>query len=59
KNQGNGYRIRRALPMELSLTCSGKTVAHFGIAHIYQMGKIEILPLNQDAFEIDQFGFIY
>lgn len=59
KNQGNGYRIRRALPMELSLTCSGKTVARFGIAHIYQMGKIEILPLNQDAFEIDQFGFIY
>lgn len=59
KNLGDGYRIRRALPMELSLVSSGKTITHFGIAHIYQMGKIEILPLNQDAFEIDQFGFIY
>lgn len=55
---GDGYRIRRALPVHVDLQLGGKIIADFGLQNIFQFGRIETLPVNQ-KIDINQFGIVY
>jgi len=55
----NGFRIRRSVPVNVSLWNDDMLKHKFGIVPIYQFGKIEILPSNLKNFDITQYGIIY
>ncbi|MEG2070833.1 MAG: DUF4831 family protein [Bacteroidales bacterium] len=59
KTSLNGYRIRKTLPAQLSLLLNNQPIHTFGIYSIFQLGKIETLPTNQDKLEISKFSYIY
>ncbi|MDR2979698.1 MAG: DUF4831 family protein [Bacteroidales bacterium] len=54
-----GYRIRKPLPATLTLKKDNQPVNMFGTYYIYQFGRIEILPLKSDNFNILDYGFLY
>lgn len=54
-----GYRVRQALPANLSLLKDDEEIAKIGVYQIYQLGKIQILPLHYDNLDIHHWGFIY
>lgn len=54
-----GYRIRNAVPVKLSLIQNQDVVHYFGEYPVYQFGKIETLPVGQDNFNIARYGIIY
>ena len=54
-----GYRIRRGVPARVSLYYENQQMHQFGRYIIYQLGKIEILPLGRDSFNIEKEVIIY
>ena len=59
KKLNNGYRIRKAVPAAISLFYGEQPKHQLGRYMIYQLGKIEILPLGQDNFDIVKEVIIY
>lgn len=55
----SGYRIRHAMPAYLSLIKDNEEFAQLGVFQVYQLGKIETLPLFYDDLKIHHWGFIY
>jgi len=54
----NGYRIRKAVPVFVSLV-KNDTEDVLGVFPIYQFGLLETLPAGLDTFEIGKWGYIY
>lgn len=54
-----GYRIRQALPANLSLVKDNDEFSQLGVYQLYQLGKVQILPPNYDNLDIHHWGFIY
>jgi len=54
-----GYRLRKAVPVSVTLVRGDTEEALLGIFPIYQYGFLETLPANLDAFEIWKWGYIY
>jgi hypothetical protein len=54
-----GYRIRRATPATIILSCGEQNKHFFGRYLLYQLGKIEVLPLGRDSFDIINEVIIY
>ena len=54
-----GYRIRQALPVEVTLWNGNVMMFSLGTVPMYQWGDIEILPLNQEDIDINKVGIIY
>ncbi len=54
-----GYRIRRATPATVSLSCGEQNIHFLGRYLLYQFGKIEVLPLGRDDFDIVNEVIIY
>lgn len=59
KANRTGYRIRKAMPVQISLLLENKEIFDFGIFNMSQFGNIQILPPHHDHIEIQNFGFIY
>ncbi|MDL2308582.1 DUF4831 family protein [Bacteroidales bacterium OttesenSCG-928-B11] len=55
----DGYRIRKALPAMVTLKKDNQPVNIFGTYYIYQLGRIDILPLKSDNFNILEYGILY
>ena len=55
----NGYRIRKAVPTEVTLFYGEQPIHPFGRYMMYQLGKIEVLPLGRDSFDIVKEVIIY
>ena len=54
-----GYRIRRPMPCDVTLTHGHDVVFSVGICPVYQFGKIEAMPAGNDDFDIARFAVIY
>ena len=54
-----GYRIRKAVPAVVSLFYEDQQMGQMGRYMVYQLGKIEVLPLGRDHFDIAKEVFIY
>lgn len=54
-----GYCIRKAAPTMISLIQKENTLSVFGTYPIYQKGRLEVLPANQDDFDIVKYGVVY
>jgi len=60
KHKANtGYRIRRAVPVLVTLVHGDVEKNMLGVLPIFQYGLTRTLPANLDTFEIGQWGFIY
>jgi len=55
----NGYRIRKAVPATVDLSYEEQPLYKFGRYQIYQLGKVEVLPLGQNNFDIIKEVIIY
>lgn len=55
----SGYRIRRAMPVRISLLLQDEVIFDFGIFNMSQFGSIQTLPLHQDNVKIKKLGFVY
>jgi hypothetical protein len=55
----NGYRIRKAVPATVTLFYGEQPIHSLGRYMIYQLGKIEVLPLGRDSFDIAKEVIIY
>lgn len=55
----SGYRIRHAVPVEVSLYQGNTKLYSLGTVLMYQWGEIEILPLGKDDIDIHTIGIIY
>jgi len=58
-NANNGYRIRKAVPVTVNLYYRDQQMHQFGRYMMYQLGKIETLPLGRDNFDIAKEVIIY
>lgn len=58
-NPNKGYRVRQALPANISILKDEEEVEKLGVYQIYQLGKVQILPLHYDNLDIHHWGFIY
>lgn len=54
-----GYRIRRAMPCDVTLNHGHDVVFSVGTCPVYQFGKIEAMPAGNDDFDITKFVVIY
>lgn len=54
-----GYRIRRAVPCDVTLNHGHDVVYSVGTCPVYQFGKIEAMPAGNDDFDIIKFVVIY
>lgn len=59
KAQESGYRIRKAMPVNVTLSLANKELFDFGTFNMSQFGCIQILPLQQNHLKIQTIGFIY
>ncbi|MCL2291101.1 MAG: DUF4831 family protein [Bacteroidetes bacterium] len=59
KHKNTGYRLRKAVPVSVTLVHGDSEEALLGIFPIYQYGFLETLPANLDAFEIWRWGYSY
>lgn len=54
-----GYRIRKAIPATLTLKKDNQPINLFGTYFIHQLGRVEVLPLKSDHFNILEYGILY
>ena len=54
-----GYRIRRPMPCDVTLSHGQDVILSVGTCPVYQFGKIETLPAGNDDFDITKFVVIY
>jgi hypothetical protein len=59
QKKGTGYRLRKAVPVSVTLVRGDSEEVLLGIFPIYQYGLLETLPANLNTFEIWRWGYIY
>ena len=58
-NKNVGYRIRKAVPVFVTLVHGEENESLLGVFPIYQFGLLETLPANLNDFEIGKWGYIF
>lgn len=54
-----GYRIRVPQTTQLTLMQGAAMVKILGSCNVYQFGNVEVLPLNYDNIDIEEFGIVF
>lgn len=59
KDTPKGYRIRKAVPVQVTLLLNGRPLSDLGTFNMSQYGRIRTLPAHLDKFDIREAGFVF